>query len=45
MQTQVFVGLPQDLKVVIDAIIGGGGTIHHVLTTHVAATYFIIYTP
>lgn len=38
-----FVGLPEDLIIRLDAIKALGGTIEHVETTHVAATYLIIW--
>ena len=39
-----FVGLPEDLMIRMEAIKTGGGTIVHVITSHVAATYIIIWT-
>jgi hypothetical protein len=39
-----FVGLPEDLIIRLTAIKTGGGTISNVITTHVAATYLIIWT-
>jgi hypothetical protein len=38
-----FVGLPEDLIVRLNAIKLGGGSISNVVTTHVAATYLIIW--
>jgi hypothetical protein len=45
MQTfEKFVGLPEDLIIRLNAIKAGGGTINQVVTSHVAATYLIIWT-
>jgi hypothetical protein len=38
-----FLGLPEDLIIRLDAIKTAGGTIQHVITSHVAATYVIIW--
>lgn len=38
-----FVGLPEDLIVRLTAIKTAGGTINQIVTSHVAATYVIIW--
>jgi hypothetical protein len=39
-----FMGLPEDLITRLNAIKVGGGTISNIITSHVAATYIIIWT-
>lgn len=44
MQTfEKFIGLPEDLISRLDEIVAASGTIENVITTHVAATYIIIW--
>lgn len=39
-----FLGLPEDLIVRLNAIKTAGGVVNNVITSHVAATYIIIWT-
>jgi len=44
MQTfEKFVGLPEDLIIRLEAIATASGTVTDVITTHVSATYIIIW--
>jgi hypothetical protein len=44
MQTfEKFVGLPEDLIIRLDAIVAASGVVENVITTHVSATYIIIW--
>lgn len=40
---EIFLGLPQDLVIRLNALKAGGATIEQVVTTDVAATYLIIH--
>jgi hypothetical protein len=38
-----FVGLPEDLIIRLNAIVAASGVVQNVVTTHVSATYIIIW--
>lgn len=44
MTTELFEGNPDNLKLRLQTIIGGGGVIHSVTPTHQKAKYIILWT-